>query len=141
MTKLARIRSLSAADLRVLGEAALAVVGIRLALWLVEFGRLRRALDKIATNGRVEASEHPTSVQKIVWAVRVISGRIPRATCLTQALATRLMLERRAMPATLRFGVARSPERSVEAHAWLEVRGEVVIGEAETGRYRTLDPS
>lgn len=137
MRTLVKLFRLPVADWRLLVEAAVAVVTIRIALWLVEFGRLRAALEKMA---RVVAVPAPAlaSVERITWAVRVVSARVPRATCLTQALATRLMLERRRIPATLRIGVARTAERCVEAHAWLECEGHIVIGEAEAGRYTAL---
>jgi hypothetical protein len=39
-----------------------------------------------------------------------------------------LLLSRHSYPTTLRLGVARSPEGRLEAHAWLEHEGDIVIG-------------
>ena len=139
MKALAILMRLPIADLMLLAEAGVVVVGIRLALWLVEFGRLRAVLDKLASNRGVEEPAAAAEVPKVVWAVGAVSRRVPGATCLTQAMATRWMLERRRVPATLRIGVGRSPERTIEAHAWLECQGRIIIGEAEAGRYKAFD--
>ena len=138
MKTLSKILSLSASEVSMVAEATLVVVGVRVGLWLVEFGRLNAALDRLAAIGARRSVLAPP-VEKIAWAVKAVSARVPRASCLTQALALRLMLERRRVPATLRIGVARTPESSVEAHAWLECAGHIVIGEAEPGRYAALD--
>jgi len=139
MRTVAKLMRLPLADWALLLEATIAVVGVRLALWAVEFGRLRAALDKLAANRGGEKPAAEPLVSKIAWAVGAIARRVPRATCLTQALATRWMLERRNVPATLRIGVARSSGRAIEAHAWLECHGRIVIGEAEAGRYKAFD--
>jgi hypothetical protein len=138
MSALFKFFRLQAPDRRMITEAAAAVITIRVALWLVEFGRLRAALDRLAALLEVAASTASAPVERVTWAVSAVSARVPRATCLTQALAARLMLERRRVPATLRIGVARTAEYSVEAHAWLECDGHIVIGEAEPGRYTAL---
>jgi hypothetical protein len=132
-----KILSLSGSELSIVAEATVAVLAIRAGLWLVEFGRLNAALDRVAAIGaRTSAAAPP--VEEFAWAVKAVGARVPWASCLTQALALRLMLERRGIPATLRIGVARTPECSVEAHAWLECDGHIVIGEAEPGRYTAL---
>jgi hypothetical protein len=38
------------------------------------------------------------------------------------------MLGRRGRPAAVRFGVQREGGGSIEAHAWLECEGEVLVG-------------
>lgn len=78
-------------------------------------------------------------MERVVWAVRAASARIPRATCLTQALAVRLMLQRRGLPALLRIGVARSAEKGVEGHAWIECQGRIIIGQSEPEHYKVLE--
>lgn len=60
---------------------------------------------------------------------------VPRATCLTQALALQAMLGRAGTPSELRIGVARGKETEVDAHAWLECEGRVVIGDGQLERY------
>lgn len=49
--------------------------------------------------------------------------------CLPRSLALRAMLAARGTPARIAIGVRRSGER-VEAHAWVEVEGELVADSA-----------
>jgi len=62
-------------------------------------------------------------------AVASASRFVPGALCVSQALATQVMLARRGEPSVIHFGFLRSPGGAVEGHAWLEVEGAVVIGE------------
>ena len=62
------------------------------------------------------------------WAVRAAARRVPRASCLTQALALEALLAEAGHRATLRIGVARKEDRTFEAHAWVESEGHVLIG-------------
>jgi len=112
---------------------------VRAGLWVVPFARLRRAVDRAA--GRRRASPSRPSVDEIVWAVRVGSRYVPAATCLTQALAARVMLGREGYDSTLRIGVARAERGALQAHAWVECDGRVVIGQTDTPtRFTPLPP-
>lgn len=57
-----------------------------------------------------------------------LARRVPwRTTCLVQAFAGWLLLKRRHITATIRFGVAKS-DTGLTAHAWLMVGSEIVLG-------------
>jgi len=71
----------------------------------------------------------------------VASRYVPGATCLTRALALQIWLGRRGQAAELRFGVARGAEAPLDAHAWLESAGRILIGAAEVPRYAPLPPT
>lgn len=138
MTALRKLWRLPAEDRALLCEAAAWVVAIRVGLWALPFGAVRRIVCR-AGHRRVEAASAPeASVERVVWAVRAASARVPRASCLTQALAARALLARRGLPSDLRIGVARSSENGIEGHAWLERNGRIVIGESEPERYKPL---
>ena len=50
-----------------------------------------------------------------------------------------LLLARRGFPASLHIGVAKQgQEKQLEAHAWVESEGKVLIGGSEPGRYTSL---
>ena len=68
--------------------------------------------------------------------VALASRYVPRATCLTQALATLILLDLYRYPVTLRIGVARNNVGEFEAHAWIESDGSVVIGGSKTDLYK-----
>ena len=67
-----------------------------------------------------------------------VAARVPRATCLTQALAAQVLLARLGERSVLRIGVARDERLGVRGHAWLEHRGRVVIGGASLDGYVPL---
>jgi hypothetical protein len=68
-------------------------------------------------------------LQRLIWAVDVVGWRLfPRNPCLTQAIAVQRLLRRRGYPAELRIGVRKGEDASLDAHAWVESGGEVVIG-------------
>jgi hypothetical protein len=48
--------------------------------------------------------------------------------CLTQALTSQLILKRHGIPARLRIGVQKNEQGFMQAHAWVENDGLVVIG-------------
>jgi hypothetical protein len=64
---------------------------------------------------------------------------VTRGNCLSKSVALSWLLRRRGMPAVLRIG-ARRAGSALEAHAWVEVRGEIV-NEAEDVResYATFE--
>jgi Transglutaminase-like superfamily len=119
-----------------IAEAGAQLLVVRLAVWLLPFHTVRRRIDAIRP--RRKARE---DVAEVVRAVDGVARRFPlRVTCLVHALTAQAMLRRRGYPCALRFGV-RAPVRAgaVEAHAWLEHGGAVVIGRLpDLSDYRAL---
>lgn len=69
-------------------------------------------------------------------AVMRVSRFVPGATCLSQSLATKILLAHRGFDSSLKIGVDAAADR-LQAHAWVECDGEVVIGETSR-RYHQL---
>jgi hypothetical protein len=135
MRRLGKLLRLAPGDRLLLAEAALWVAAVRTGLWLLPSATLRWLL---AVPTREPAAD-PTPIERTAWAVRAASRCVPRASCLTQALAAKVLLGRRGHPAELRIGVARGGGGRLEAHAWLEQAGRVVIGgSADLERYTRL---
>ena len=111
-------------------EAAAWLLLARVGLWLCSYTRLRRALGLLASRTRIVPSPSPAAHLDVAWAVTAAGRRLPlETTCLVEALATDTMLRRRHHPSELRFGVRRDERRPrLDAHAWVECEGEVVIG-------------
>jgi hypothetical protein len=78
--------------------------------------------------------------QEIGWAIETASRMVPRCTCLARAVAAQAMLDASGHPSRLRIGVApgRPAGPTLDAHAWLECDGRVLIGGHDLGRYRSL---
>ena len=69
------------------------------------------------------------SIEDIIWSIHVVSTYIPRATCLTQAITAQILLYRYNHPSKLKIGVMK--KNDFEAHAWLEINNEIVLGKSE----------
>jgi hypothetical protein len=107
-------------------EAFGAVVLARLGLSFLRYSRIRAKVDAVAPRKTVINEDGtPGRCSK---AVSFASRVVPKASCLTQALALRWMLNRRGIASTLRFGVARPDGQKLAAHAWLECDGRIIIG-------------
>lgn len=130
MLRLERLRRTSRHEWRLLAEATWLVARIRAALLRRPFEAVHRryAAGDATADPEVDAAAL-NEARSVGLAVRRASRLVPGATCLPRALATRVMLERRGIPNALRFGVAKSAAGELEAHAWIEVDGRVVVGD------------
>jgi hypothetical protein len=138
MTRLGNFLRLPPADRRLLATATLLQAAIRLGLTLLPYRRLRGLVDHLA---RVSPRRHlapPASPERIAWAVTRASRSVPGATCLTQALAAKVLLERCGHPARVRVGIDRAAGAPLLAHAWVECEGRIVLGGADLARYTPL---
>ena len=105
------------------------LAAVAAALRVLAFKRAIR-LGAVALHGRPTASD---SIADCIWAVEAAARRVPwRSVCIQNGIAAQWMLRRRGIDAVLRYGIAneRSPHR-LEAHVWVTVDGEPVIGGAE----------
>lgn len=106
----------------VLGAVGLALRWLPLATVQVLLGRF--------VAGGPPRPEIDTRARQLVRAVEVASRRVPGAdTCLVRALAAQVLLARAGYPTELHIGAIRGPTGALAAHAWLESRGQVVIGD------------
>jgi transglutaminase superfamily protein len=138
MKRVHKFLRLSSADRRHLVSAALILGVIRLGLSLLPFQILRRLLRKVVPVPGQLHEAHRAAPGRTTWAVTVASQYIPKATCLTQALATQVLLARQGYATSLYIGVTKSDRGRLEAHAWIESQGKVVVGESALGRYIRL---
>lgn len=140
MKRLYKFFRLSSTDRSLLVKAALTVGTIRMGLWGLPFRTLRRLVGSVTQKSAGLPKADRASLDRIAWAVMVASRYVPAATCLTQALATQVLLGRRGYPACLRIGVEKGEGGQLQAHAWVESDGVVVIGgsEPELERYTPL---
>jgi hypothetical protein len=109
---------------------AVVVLGlVRLGLWVLPFGRLQQLLARLSQKRRASQVGHHTDIGNCIWAVNVASRYMPAgATCLARALTTRVLLSRHGYASQLHIGVAKGEQGQLEAHAWVESQGKVVIG-------------
>jgi len=111
-------------------RACLAVAVARLALRAVAFADLPALIDAVAPRvPRVPASRAPSTTAGIASAVERASRLLPGTTsCLAKAVAARMLLAQRGLVADILIGVMRGPGGTLDAHAWVESEGRVVLG-------------
>ena len=74
------------------------------------------------------------------WIERCARNLPGRYTCLPQALAGYIVCTRHGYAPELRVGVARGPQAELQAHAWLEFDGKVILGDLpDLQNYRVFD--
>jgi hypothetical protein len=142
MRRLKRFAELTNVERLLLLRAFCIVAAARVALWSLPVKTARRAISIIA--GVTLAAVYDTrtinsevSVERFVWAVKVVSRCIPRATCLTQAVAIQPLLARAGHASRLEIGVAKDAG-DFQAHAWVVCDGRVIIGGPDVTRYSRL---
>jgi hypothetical protein len=106
------------------------VAAVRLGLSFLSYRRLRTWVSPAGT----AVPADPEKLRLVSWGVRNAARVVPRASCLTQALAAQMLLARSGHRSTIRVGVATDDRGNLLAHAWLISDGRVVIG----GRSRDL---
>jgi hypothetical protein len=118
-------------------HALVYTAAIRVALWVTP--STARLLNFVASRVAASASRPgaPT-VDQLAWATRAAGRRVPRATCLVQALSAQLLLARHGHRSQLRIGVNRGPDGEFRAHAWVEVDDRIVVGARRGTWYRPL---
>jgi hypothetical protein len=128
-----------AVERRLFVRAACLLGGTRLALWVLPFAATQRLVARLAQPRRAPESPPVAAEEQIVWAVASASKYIPGARrCLPRALVVHILLRREGHPSDLRIGVALDERKKLQAHAWVESRGRVVIGDTELDRYTPL---
>jgi len=116
-------------------QALLKVSLMRLSLYCLP----RRTIQRLFTQqNQPPRSIHPIpQPDQIAYAVTTVSRYIPHATCLTQALAMQALLSHNGYSSQLHIGVAKADGGRLQAHAWVEYDGRVVLG-GTTERYTPL---
>ena len=117
---------------------------VRLGLWRLPFQRLWQRIHNSTQPRWVSAVlVSPPTLSDMIWALDAASWYTPKqARCLSRAFTLYLLMRWFGYAPTLQIGVAK-PEASdtspqpqkrasspqIEAHAWIEYEGEVIVGQ------------
>lgn len=126
---LARFLRLPAVDRAAFLRSLFTLSAARLAIWVLPFPSARRLLTP-------RSGASPTAgltPERVRWAIGVARRVVPAATCLPQALAAESLLARGGHPGELHIGVMKTISGKLEAHAWVEYRGRIVVGDLPGG--------
>jgi Transglutaminase-like superfamily len=130
----------SMSDRALLIKAFVVLTGVRIGLWLLPFQTLLHRLQQVRQIAAQQSASQQISVSRLIWAVNVVSRYLaPGSKCLARALTTQLILAWHGHSGELRIGVAKSEAGLLEAHAWVEVQKQVVIGHlSDLARYQPM---
>lgn len=130
---LKRYRDLTPDERRAVTRAGLLIAALQTALRVLPFQRVMEGVYRVAgpspSAGATLRGHSHFDRDLAVWAVEAAGRRLlSRNPCLPKALAILILFRRGGEPAELRLGVNREPDGPVQAHAWVESEGQVVIG-------------
>lgn len=142
MKQLLKFFHLGSGDRKLLLKTFILLGLVRLGLWLLPFTTLRRVLVSISRVKSPQQEVNQREVAKVIWAVNQSSRyMVGEVKCLARALTTQVLMSRRGYLSELRIGVAKSETGQLEAHAWIESQGQVLIGHLRDLSRFTLLPS
>jgi hypothetical protein len=127
-----RFRHLDPAKRRLVLEAALFTVAVRVALSALSRRPVRGLVAFIPAVARPVSGEVAEHIARAVMRARAV---VPGATCLVRALVVQTLLVRRGHSAHLRLGFVRSDNGVLSGHAWVESEGRVFDDTAEASGY------
>lgn len=80
------------------------------------------------------------SIPLLIWCVNHTASFVPAASCLTRALTLRFLLAQAGADGKIQIGVAINENREFEAHAWVTLEGQILIGgvEEDIDRFNTI---
>ncbi len=131
MISLKKLLQLSPEDRRLLIRASLLLALVRLGLWLLPFQTQKRLLD-LLDRRRYPPPEAASPIPgRIAWAVDLAARHIPRASCLTQALAAKALLAKAGYSSHLHLGVCKGERGTLQAHAWLRSQDKTLVGHTD----------
>ena len=129
------VLALSTRERLLVVEAAVLLVGVGAAVRIVAYTRVRALLGSMPA----PLLGGEATPENVGWAVSAGGGAVPGdPSCLVRALVAEAMLERRGNKTALRFGVD-DAGADMEAHAWLESGGEIVVGGENREAYTRLE--
>jgi hypothetical protein len=138
MRRIFKFLRLRPADQLLFAGSLFLVAAIRAGLTFIPFQTLHRLLDRMADEPVPPGKTDDAYEASVTQAVATVSRLVPQATCLTQALAVQVLLRRKGHQTFLRFGVAPPRNGRLEAHAWIESHGRVIIGGAGLAAFTPL---
>lgn len=110
---------------------------VKLGLGLISYQKLLHLLDKMS---KLDYKDREIELNKIVRAVNISTRYMPGgAKCLARALTTQVIMRQQGYSPQLIIGVTNAEQGQLEAHAWIEYQGLIVVGDLQNlSRYMPL---
>lgn len=139
MKRVSKALQLPRREIVLLARALLLVAIVRAAMLKLSIPRLRSLAKFLAGTAVGLPVETRPTAERIAWAVVAAGRRVPGGeNCLAQAVAAEALLTRFGYPNEFRIGARRSGNGELQAHAWLESQGQVLIGGFELETYAVM---
>lgn len=138
MTKLRKAFALSPSDWILVAQAAAWFAVVEIGLRVLKLRTLPTIFQNHKPANRVEGDRPGVSPARVRYCVELASRFHPlHPTCLKKALVLYAMLTRRGVNARVIVGAAKSDSK-LDAHAWIEHQGQVILGGPATDQYAPL---
>ncbi|MGV3722888.1 MAG: lasso peptide biosynthesis B2 protein [Actinomycetota bacterium] len=139
MRRIHRFAQLPRVEQRLILKAVFLLWGVRIALWALPFRKVNAYVSKRSRSG--VANSNAPSLERLAWIMAAAGRMLPgERTCLVRALAGSLLVAGQGYVPTLRLGVARREAGRLDAHAWLECDGRVLVGGGDLHQYAAFPP-
>ena len=116
-------------DSYLLAIAFLSLLLVRLSLWRRPVPRPRKDFFWAHPLPVLYPFRTRPSLHKVLRAISISSQLMPgKVKCLARALTARSLAQRFDYPLSIHIGVAKQSRQQLEAHAWVEYHGQVVMG-------------
>jgi hypothetical protein len=109
-------------------RALFLLIRVRFGLWLLPYRSVSRWAQSASQPSRHKQSQPIWNIDEICRAITLAARFVPGASCLTQALVGQILLGQAGYAVTLQIGVLRKGGGPLQAHAWLESAGQVILG-------------
>lgn len=135
MRNLSRVLSLSGSEILFLGRCLMVVTAVRLGLTLFSYNRVRAAVTRLDACRSADIAD----LRLVAWGVAAAARFVPRASCLTQALAGQYILARQGSASKISIGIEQDTGTQLKAHAWLMSGNHIVLGGSIDGFAHLVD--
>ncbi|MBI3591538.1 MAG: lasso peptide biosynthesis B2 protein [Candidatus Melainabacteria bacterium] len=122
-------------------KAVILVFIIRIILFIFPIKIISSYINHIIKKTKKFNKVNPPIKNRIIWAIEVACNFIPGTkTCLIKSITGQILLAHYGYESNLCIGVAKNTENknNLQAHAWLESNGKVILGEHEAEHYKPL---
>ncbi len=134
MSKINSFLKLSSSRKHLFINSVIMIIFFRLCFYLFSYSRVK-GISKQFLKPNKNHKNIPTT-EDIVWSVKAASLYIG-STCLIQATTAQILLSKYNYSSKLKIGVIKNDE--FQAHAWIEMKDKIVLGESEEKFVSILD--
>lgn len=115
---------------RLLLQSVVALCSVRVGLSLMSLTGLLKLHKFFASRRARNLAGRRVPFSQVTWAVAAAGRAVPgMSNCLIQALAAMAMLNRQGYSVRLCIGVGKQGPLQLDAHAWVEMEGNTIMGQ------------